>query len=70
LIVCAIADASPPSFIYYLIVLCQSSSQHVADILPTCQQVTCSPKISGTPADIFLFHVADMSGPHVGPTCW
>jgi hypothetical protein len=27
----------------------------------TCQQVTCWPKISVTPADSFLCHVADMS---------
>jgi hypothetical protein len=61
---------SPPSPIHYLIVVChcQCLSPLVQILLvccvpikqPMCQQVTCQPNISGTPAGIFLGHVPDM----------
>jgi hypothetical protein len=35
---------------------------------PTCQKVTCQPDISGTPADSFFCHVADMSA-NMSATC-
>jgi hypothetical protein len=43
-------------------------SQHVANMMPICQQVMCWPNISSTPANSFFCHVADMLG-NISATC-